>query len=45
MDHSTAHFIDLDSKKKSRSIVSKFTSETKESKCLKHITKNHVVTI
>ena len=30
MDHSTAHLININSKKESRSIVSKFTSETKE---------------
>lgn len=30
MDHSTAHLINIKSKNKSRSIVSKFTSETKE---------------
>jgi hypothetical protein len=30
MDHSTAHLINLNSKNKSRSIVSEFTSETKE---------------
>ncbi len=30
MDHSTAHLIDLNSKNESLSIVSKFTSETKE---------------
>ena len=29
MDHSTAHLVDINSKNKSRSIVSKFTSETK----------------
>ena len=30
MDHSTAHLININSKNESRSIVSKFTSETKE---------------
>jgi len=30
MDHSTAHLIDINSKNECRSIVSKFTSETKE---------------
>lgn len=30
MDHSTANLININSKNKSRSIVSKFTSETKE---------------
>ena len=30
MDHSTAHLININSKNKSRSIVSNFTSETKE---------------
>ena len=30
MDHSTAHLININSKNKSRSMVSKFTSETKD---------------
>ncbi len=30
MDHSTAHLIDINSKKENHSIMSKFTSETKE---------------
>ena len=30
MDHSTAHLIDINSKKENSTIVSKFTSETKE---------------
>ena len=30
MDHSTAHLININSKNESRSIVSKFTSETKD---------------
>ncbi len=29
MDHSTAHLIDINSKKENSTIVSKFTSETK----------------